>query len=731
MARVGQWLWRVLWGVGLAAAGALAASWLTDRKLVWLAGVAGAVTGGFAPSVFSWLKERAGAHAAVEGVAEPAGPVEGPAGLLVPRRQVVPFVGRDDELAGLICWCEDAAAGRVRLVTGPGGVGKTRLAVQLCEEMGDRGWWCVPVAEGAEATALSVVRGRTARGRVLLVVDYAETRLGLSSLLREVAADAGRVRVLLLARSAGEWWDRLKASEFPVRAMLDGDGVHIELGAVLDARLSDAQVVEQAVPRFAAELGVEQPVRVSLDDEGGRARVLDLHAAALVAVLRALEAQQQGRPAPPVVRVRVADVLGELLGHEERYWQGSARRAGLLDGPQGMTVGVVRQIVAAACLLGAATEDEAVRLLQRVPGAVATPRVASWLRELYPPETASRGEGVGEWLGMLQPDRLAEHHTVKELTGSPQLAESCLTGLDDRQALRAITLLGRASTDLPEAAPLLERLLGMVERIVADLPDDLPLLTAISNAIPYPSLSLAEADVAITRRILAIVPEDATDERARWLNVLGAVLAQTGRLEEALPPVQEAVEIRRELAEAYPDRYRPDLARSLDSLGFCLSELGRVEEALPSVQEAVEIYRGLAEAYPDRYRSDLARSLDNLGFCLSELGRVEEALPLTQEAVEIRRGLAEAYPDRYRSGLADSLDNLGNRFAELGRVEEALPSVQEAVEIYRGLAEAYPDRYRSGLARSLNNFADLLAELGRYDEAANARLEADSLDEDS
>ncbi|GAA5068795.1 ABC-type hemin transport system substrate-binding protein [Thermocatellispora tengchongensis] len=45
---------------------------------------------------------------------------------------------------------------------------------------------------------------------MLLVVDYAETRTGLAALLQQVAADTGRrVRVLLLARSAGEWWQRL------------------------------------------------------------------------------------------------------------------------------------------------------------------------------------------------------------------------------------------------------------------------------------------------------------------------------------------------------------------------------------------------------------------------------------------------------------------------------------------------------------------------------------------
>jgi hypothetical protein len=47
----------------------------------------------------------------------------------------------------------------------------------------------------------------------LMLVDYAETRLSLASMLRAVADDSGgRLRVLLLARGAGEWWAQLEAS---------------------------------------------------------------------------------------------------------------------------------------------------------------------------------------------------------------------------------------------------------------------------------------------------------------------------------------------------------------------------------------------------------------------------------------------------------------------------------------------------------------------------------------
>jgi hypothetical protein len=112
------------------------------------------------------------------------------------------------------------------------------------------------------------------------------------------------------------------------------------------------------------------------------------------------------------------------------------------------------------------------------------------------------------------------------------------------------------------AGALLERVLPLVERVVAGLPDDLGLLTVISDGIPYPSAALAEADLALTRRILPLVSAQERGLRARWLSWLGTTLAQTGRPAEALPVTEEAVAIRRELAAAYPDRYRPNLATS-------------------------------------------------------------------------------------------------------------------------------------------------------------------------
>jgi Mrp family chromosome partitioning ATPase len=120
------------WGAGLAAAGAVIAYVLVGGPWA-IAGVAiGAVAGAFAPSVYDAVRAKDAKHEDLRGALEKTVPRSW-ARLLDPRRELVGFVGRDDELASLMAWHEDDEAGRLRLVTGPGGVGKTRLAVELAE----------------------------------------------------------------------------------------------------------------------------------------------------------------------------------------------------------------------------------------------------------------------------------------------------------------------------------------------------------------------------------------------------------------------------------------------------------------------------------------------------------------------------------------------------------------------------------------------------------------------
>lgn len=154
-------------------------------------------------------------------------------------------------------------------------MGKTRLALQIGREWQAAGRELVVVAAGAEAAVLGLARQVTS-GPVLLMVDYTETRTGLPVLLRAVAADPGPVRLLLLARSVGEWWDRLGEQSFPAAARLLAAAALVRLETPF-GDVPDAVLAAAALPFFAGRLGVAPPHGVAFDLPGGRSPVLVLH----------------------------------------------------------------------------------------------------------------------------------------------------------------------------------------------------------------------------------------------------------------------------------------------------------------------------------------------------------------------------------------------------------------------------------------------------------------------
>ena len=730
----------ILWVIALsalsAAMGALVAG--PDGALIGAIPLAlGSVLAGYVPGIREAALRRADEQAQLEraaaaaqkrwaAVGEPAAEgIDGsPADLLRPDRAIVRFTGRETELAVLRAWCASPKVRSVRIVVGAGGVGKTRLALGVASEWESRGAEWRRVDAGQEAEAVAAARGVTS-GPVLLLVDYAETRTGMGAMLRAVLADPGPIRVLLLARSLGEWWDRLiETSAFAVARMLTQEEP-IRLAEQITGETSDAELVIRAVPQFAEALGCAVPERAEFEMPGHSVPVLVLHTAALVAVLRFRQ-----DPAA-ALRVVVAEgIVDELLEHEARYWRRTAVAFGLPDNGA-----LLRPVVAVAALLGAESLAEAAETVRRVPDLDDIPQAqrrtwGRWLYELYPADIQGR-------LGSLQPDLLAEVHVVRQLTADPGLAQASLTGLTREQAQHALTVLARAwghqdaarqiivdalhadltHLALPAAEVTLQTRsdLGI---ILADALGEAPapedVLIRLAEGLPYPSVALALADQAVTGRVLRSLPEDADPAMtARWSDNVGLTLAQVGRAAEALTATEKAVAIYRQLAEAHPERYRPVLAASLNTIGVRFSELGRTVEAASVTEEAVAIYQELAESDPNRYRADLATAWSNLGVRLWKQGRTAEALPIAEQAVTALRQLNDTDPDQYRSYLARCLANLGIWQAELGRPADALPIIEEGAAIYRGLAEANPDRYRPDFSQILVNLATILQQVGR------------------
>jgi tetratricopeptide (TPR) repeat protein len=624
-----------------------------------------------------------------------------PSALLRPEFEVVAFSGREAVLDQLEGWCVEPGAFAVRLITAPGGQGKSRLARQLCARMTALGWLAGPL-QRADLSEVAVRRLQTTSVAVLLVVDYAETRTDqLARLVDGLAGRqrAGPVRLLLLARAAGDWWAEFRRATPRRGSILDGV-VEIELTALHDTPDGRQQTYQDAMVAFTRHRGHAPPSQSMPDlTDPKYGVVLNVHLAALAAVLEAEQPSQSVRSSDPVARV---------LDHEQRYWYDAARAAGLAQTYEQVDLD---RAVAAATLCGADDETQAVALLRRIPNLSDTAqvvRLARLIRRLYPSRT-------GYW-GPLQPDLLGEE-LVAAVTADPVVPGgpagvpiALLIEASEQQVARALTVLARAAprhAHLREAlAPLLQsnpELLLPAVTVASQARDPRPLTQALQQALdgleggallmqlarrlPWPSLALADLAVAATERALDYhrAQTDASDlaATAELLNNLSNRLSAVGRREAALVAIEEAVTICRELARAAPpDAFLPDLAMSLNNLANHLSDLGRREAALVAIEEAVTIRRDLAQAAPDAFLPDLATALNNLAIRLSAVGRREAALAAAEEAVTIRRELVAAAPDAFLPDLAASLRSLTAILRSLGRQEEAQQVQTEVKDLF-------------------------------------------------
>jgi predicted ATPase/DNA-binding SARP family transcriptional activator len=154
----------------------------------------------------------------------PAGPSPGPAPAVGVRRPPTSFVGRDDDLAGLR---KRLSAERLVTLTGPGGVGKTRLAIEAAARLDVPAWLAelAPVTDAAEVPyavlgALGLRERSIARraadaatgaaGRLsafladrdaVLVLDNCEHVVdAAAALAARLLADCPRVRILATSR---------------------------------------------------------------------------------------------------------------------------------------------------------------------------------------------------------------------------------------------------------------------------------------------------------------------------------------------------------------------------------------------------------------------------------------------------------------------------------------------------------------------------------------------------
>jgi tetratricopeptide (TPR) repeat protein len=228
------------------------------------------------------------------------------------------------------------------------------------------------------------------------------------------------------------------------------------------------------------------------------------------------------------------------------------------------------------------------------------------------------------------------------------------------------------------------------------------------------------------------------------LHVLGAILVQQGRLDEAianfravLRKAPHAVPVHNDLGNALraqgfledaeasfreATRLKPSFVEAHYNLGVVLGQLGRLPEAQASYRSALNL------------RPNFVMAHFNLGNDLRATGDVAGALACYREVLRLAPNHADAYINlgdvlqgqgrlaeaagNFREALRLRPDspgvhyNLGNALRELGDSEEALSCYRDAIRIKPDFAAAH------------SNLGRVLSDLGRHDEAVACYREA-------
>ncbi len=375
-----------------------------------------------------------------------------PSALLVPERAIVRFEGRAQLVQDLITWCEAPPDVGVQLLYGAGGMGKTRFAQELCRMLDARGWRAGFLQRRlADVPVWLIPQFNALPKPLLIVIDYAEDKP--AEVARAFAFAAGRpvgrkLRVLMLARGAGDWWRTLPELGQPVRDLWDGPaiGEPREIAALAVTSADRGEEFARARRAFVEHLPpIEQagePPDFGTDDF---APVLMIHMAALAAA----EGQS------------IADaeqLFAYILSREAEIWTRGAETFGLE-----LSIDALRQAIALLTLTqGAADPQEAETILRLAPqlkDLAADPlhRVLSLIRRLYPAAGADPRR-----VEPLRPDLLGEELIDFALERWPGLLPAAVQHYRER----AIIALSRLAMRRPEAEKWLTRALDTMSEPV-------------------------------------------------------------------------------------------------------------------------------------------------------------------------------------------------------------------------------------------------------------------------
>ncbi len=608
--------------------------------------------------------------------------------------QPTPFVGRETELAEIGRLLTETEC-RLLTLTGAGGMGKTRLALQAAAEHLDTfadGVFFVPLAAlasadllpGTIATALGIeatAADMTAsllnylhQKEILLLLDNFEHLLADSQatgLLTSILADAPDVTLLVTSRERlnlrGEWL-------FQVNGFLDpgqGDNEAVQFFV---------QSARRVAPGFTLSPEVLPAVSHICQLVGGMPLAIEL-AAAWVRVLAPAEIAAEIERSSHFLTTTLRDVPSrhrsldavfdyswQLLSPEE---QSVLRKLALFRG--GFRRKAAETVAGATLPLLTALVDKS--LLQWNPAG------RYELHELVRQYGLEKLEAAGE---------TAETQT-KHFAFFLELAETILPKLEGAELGRWLDQL-QAEMDNFRAA-----LSWAVEQ--GDEEDGVRLAGTLWW-FWYTRGYLSEGREWLGRALSRAAAAPPGEAQAKARQGAGVLAWNQGDYEQARRHHEASLALMRSLGD------QRAVSVELNNLGNVAMDQGDYEGAEMMLEESLAIKIALGDQFGQ------ASTLNNLGLAAFGQGDFDAACSYYEQSLALKRSLEDT------RGIAITLGNLGNTYLELGRFDRAYELLQESLALKQVLGD------RWGVAVVLRQLGELSVRWGDYPAARDQLRES-------
>ncbi len=620
-----------------------------------------------------------------------------PRGANIPAQRTG-FVGREKEV-GAAKELLMRADVRLVTVTGPGGIGKTRLAVEVANGLVERfpgGIYFVPLSslndpgliasvivqtlgirETGEQTPLEILKRNlqeSLRAPTLLVLDNFEHLVQAAPTVAELLAMGPQLKILVTSRSALHLYGE---HEFPVPPLALPDARSMPSLEVLAKIPAIALFVQRAVaakPDF--ELNRENAVAVSevcarLD---GLPLAIEL-AAARVKVL-----------SPSAMRTRLESRLHLLTGGARDLPQRQQTLRATIDWSYDLLSPAEQKLFRRLSVFVGGCSLEGVEAVCDTKGDLDLDLLdgtssmvdKSLLQQVEQPNGESRfvmletiREYAREKLEASQEEAqtkrahaayclvLAEEETTEQ-SGADWLERFTLEHDNFRAALEWLTKTGDAEWGLRLGAALFRY--WETREHLAEGRDRLGKLLKLEGALTP------------------------TKVRARALFAAGVLASEQGNYATADALVGESLDIARQLGD------KQGVAVSLNALAVLARDRGDARAAHSLFEESLAVWRELGD------EQAVARSLSNLANIVALEGDSARARALYAECLAIFRGLGD------RTGVAWSLNHQGDVARDQGDSAGARTSYEQGLAIFRELGD------RWGIAGTLADLGNLARE---------------------